>query len=142
MDTKERLELLEHLFEQLRLKNLEIPVLVEGKRDREALKNLGLEGEILIVNTGHTLMEMCEDLGHRYTEIILMLDWDKKGKELSKNIEHNLVQLGIKTDRAFMVRIFHLVSKETKEVEALDKLMERLSVPAGMDQNRLGIWNR
>jgi 5S rRNA maturation endonuclease (ribonuclease M5) len=142
MDTKERLELLEHLFEQLRLKNLEIPVLVEGKRDREALKNLGLEGEILIVNTGHTLMEMCEDLGHRYTEIILMLDWDKKGKELSKNIEHNLVQLGIKTDRAFMVRIFHLVSKETKEVEALDKLMERLNVPAGMDQNRLGIWNR
>jgi 5S rRNA maturation endonuclease (ribonuclease M5) len=142
MDTKERLELLEHLFEQLRLKNLEIPVLVEGKRDRETLKNLGLEGEILIVNTGHTLMEMCEDLGHRYTEIILMLDWDKKGKELSKNIEHNLVQLGIKTDRAFMVRIFHLVSKETKEVEALDKLMERLNVPAGMDQNRLGIWNR
>ena len=104
--------------------------------------NLGLDGEILIVNTGHSLMELCEDLGRRYEEVILMLDWDAKGKELSKNIERNLVQLSVKTDRAFMVRIFHLVSKETKEVEALDKLMERLRVPAGMQQNRLGVWNK
>jgi 5S rRNA maturation endonuclease (ribonuclease M5) len=142
MDVRERLELLEHLFEQLRLKNLDVPVLVEGKRDRQALMNLGLDGEILIVNTGHSLMEMCEDLSHRYEEIILMLDWDAKGKELSKNIERNLVQLSVKTDRAFMVRIFHLVSKETKEVEELDKLMERLRIPVGMQQNRLGVWNK
>jgi len=142
MEAKERLELLEKILDELRIANLDLPVLVEGKRDKEALIELGLTGEILIVNTGHTLMEICEDFGHRYTEIILMLDWDRKGKELTERIERNLVPLGVKTDKAFMVRIFHLVSKETKEVEALDKLMERLRVPPGMQQNRLGIWNK
>ncbi len=132
MDAKERLELLEDILEKLMLKNLDVPVLVEGKRDKEALIELGLAGEILILNTGHTLIEICEDLGHRYTEIIMMLDWDRKGKQLTENIERNLTLIGVKADKSFMVRIFHLVSKETKEVEALDRLLVRLRTPATM----------
>jgi dTMP kinase len=141
MDAKERLELLERLFEELRQKNLEVPVIVEGKRDKAALARLGLEGEVLIINTGHTLIEMCEELGQRYREVILMLDWDKKGKQLTENIVRNLVPLGVKANKSFMVRIFHLVSKETKEVEALDRLMERIRVPSVMRPKRLDPWN-
>jgi len=140
MDAKERLELLERLFEELRQKNLEVPVIVEGKRDKAALARLGLEGEVLIINTGHTLIEMCEDLGHRYTEVVLMLDWDRKGHQLTANIERNLTPLGVKVDKSFMVRIFHLVSKETKEVEALDRLMARLREPSIKRPKRLGPW--
>ena len=142
MDAKERLELLEKIFEDLGLKNLDLPVLVEGKRDKEALIELGLSGEILIINTGHTLMEMCEDLGQRYTEVILMLDWDRKGHQLTANIERNLILLGVKVDKSFMVRIFHLVSKETKEVEALDRLMERFRIPSMKRPKRLEPWKK
>jgi 5S rRNA maturation endonuclease (ribonuclease M5) len=130
MNPRERLELLEDILDQLRVRNLDDPVLVEGKRDKDALFELGLNGEILLVNTGHTLIEMCEDLSRRYTEIILMLDWDRKGHQLTANIERNLTPLGVKVDKSFMVRIFHLVSKETKEVEALDRLLARFRTPA------------
>ena len=126
MDQAERLQRLEKLMEELQQENLTVPVLVEGKRDVEALRNIGLEGEILMVHEGHTIIEMCEALASRHKEVILMLDWDRKGRQLTERIRRILMTEDIKVNEEFMGRIFFLVCKETKEVEALDGLMVRL----------------
>lgn len=126
-DTKKRLERLEMLLDELVEMSEDVPVLVEGQRDLKALRNLGVDGDIICVHCGLTLLELCEAIAGQYEKVILMLDWDRKGRELSDRLHTNLLRLGVKVDLDLNSRIFGQVKKETKEVEGLDKLFRRLA---------------
>jgi 5S rRNA maturation endonuclease (ribonuclease M5) len=83
MDDEERFERLMEVLEDLAIENLETPILVEGRRDVEALRVLGCAGEVLPLNAGATLHDRAEAIcasGAR--AIILLTDWDRKGEEL------------------------------------------------------------
>ena len=126
MDVKEKLKQFELLIEELIKENEDYPVLVEGKRDVNALRVLGLEGEIIVLHSGRSILETCEVLADEYDTVLLMLDWDRKGKYLTKTVKQNLMTLGIKAEDKFMNKIFSLARKETKEVEGLDRFYQRL----------------
>ena len=59
------------------------PIIVEGKKDAQALRMLGVNGAILTVKTGgKSFLEATaeiEKLG--VGEVILLLDFDRRGKE-------------------------------------------------------------
>jgi len=126
IDATERLERLERVLEDLRSENQHSPILVEGKRDVEAMRALEVTGEVLMVNEGKTIIGLCEEIAAKHKEVILLLDWDRKGKELTERFKRNLTAMGVRVNDSFRARIFSLVAKETKAVEDLDSFVERL----------------
>ncbi len=90
MDYKEAVEVLEQAIEELKERNREIPILVEGEKDVRALHALGITGTILTVHRGKEIANMCDDIAFQYREIILLTDWDSEGWYLFRRIEKNL----------------------------------------------------
>ncbi|MBM4401100.1 MAG: toprim domain-containing protein, partial [Crenarchaeota archaeon] len=64
------------------------PIIVEGKKDAEALHDLGVVGTVLMVKTGGKsfldVVSEIEQLGA--SEVILFLDLDRRGKEGTKHL--------------------------------------------------------
>ncbi len=85
-EDSERLSILENLLEVLLELNKKIPVIVEGKNDREALRKLGLTGEIITLHRGKSIYDFSEEIHERFDEVILLLDWDMKGEELQRKL--------------------------------------------------------
>jgi len=90
MNLKKSLEEIEKTLLDLKEKNKNTPILVEGDKDIEALKKLGVDGEILSVNKGITLTDFCDRISQEYKDIIILTDWDRKGGHLCHIIRKNL----------------------------------------------------
>ncbi|MDP8011992.1 MAG: toprim domain-containing protein [Thermoplasmata archaeon] len=99
--------------------NRNIPVIVEGKRDELALRKLGLKGKVIIFNSGSSLIEFCEKLERNYRKVILFLDWDEKGNELTNSIEKILSSEGVHCDLNYRKILYSLVGKSIRSVEEI-----------------------
>lgn len=115
MKEEKIVELVESLIEE----NESTPVIVEGKRDEIALRKIGLKGEILRLNLGMTLTGFCEFIINNYSRVILLLDWDKKGNELSILIEKILVSNGIVCRINYREEIQSIVGNSIRSVEEI-----------------------
>ena len=80
MDYKKSLEDIEKALTELQEENKNIPILVEGDKDIEALYKLNIKGTILSVNKGISLTNFCDNVAQDYKEIIILTDWDRKEK--------------------------------------------------------------
>lgn len=90
MDYKKSLEDLEELLFELKEENKIIPIIVEGDKDIEALKKLGITGEIIGLNNGVNLSNFCDRISHVHSNIIILTDWDRRGGYICKTIRKNL----------------------------------------------------
>jgi len=90
MDYRKSLEEIEKTLIELREQNKKIPVIVEGEKDIEALKKLGVTGLIISINSGNSLIDFCDKIAREFKEIIILTDWDKKGGFLGNTIKRNL----------------------------------------------------
>lgn len=74
-------------------------VIVEGKRDVSVLRNLGLKAPIIKTQTGLTRPRLLEKILAQAGidgQVLILTDFDKKGKEIYKFIEKELELSGIK----------------------------------------------
>ena len=105
-----------------------IPIIVEGEKDIETLRVLGIEGRITSAKTGgKSLLDVVseiEEMGTR--EVILLLDFDRRGKELTKRLKQQLEKTGINPNLLFWRELSALVSREVKDIEGLAAYMESL----------------
>jgi len=77
-----------------------IVLIVEGKRDKFALQRLIPKVKIfLLSDQKRSLYESAEHVASNFNEAMLMLDADKKGKDLSKRMITYLQMHGIKINR-------------------------------------------
>ena len=65
-------------------------VVVEGKRDLEALRSIGFNGDITVFHNFRGISEFVHHLSIRNRKIILLLDMDRKGKVLTSKILKHL----------------------------------------------------
>ncbi|WP_457548771.1 toprim domain-containing protein [Archaeoglobus sp.] len=95
-------------------------VLVEGRRDVEALKGLGVVGKILPVSSvpRAKLVESVEG------DVIILTDWDEKGEKLKREIFEMLLSNGVIADTSIRRRIFSAVN--VNEVEDLVRVYIKL----------------
>ncbi len=119
------LDELEGVLERLRLANKECPVIVEGRRDRDALQRLGLEGEIITIHSGGTLYDFAEELIHAHKTIILLPDWDDRGELLYGKLA-SLLRGIYERHESIRNRLIELCSGLIKEVEEIPSLLEYL----------------
>jgi 5S rRNA maturation endonuclease (ribonuclease M5) len=104
------------------------PIIVEGKKDTEALRRLDIEGTIIAAKTGgKTFLDTITEIEKTCKkEVILLLDFDRRGKELTKNLKQHLDKTEIKVNLTFWLSLSSIVSKEVKDIEGLASYMETL----------------
>ena len=90
MDYEKSYEDLKKALVELSEENKNIPVIVEGEKDIDALRKLDITGEIITVNVGMSLTDFCDHIAERYKEIIILTDWDRRGGYLCHTIRKNL----------------------------------------------------
>ncbi len=114
--SKKDLEKLNRIIEELKTLNCSIPIIVEGERDVKTLRNLGLKGDILKINTGRTVVEFADMVANKYKEVILLMDWDRKGWELTERLNRLLEGYNIHIHHefrdVFIKKVPHIKSVE------------------------------
>ena len=126
MSAKDNVEKVFKSLEYLKEKNRSVPIIVEGKNDIRALRRLSFQGEILQLHSRMTIEGFCRSISSRYKEVILLLDWDTKGKRLTSSLIRHLSSYEIKTDFDFWKLCFSMAS-QLSNVESLPSVFYRLA---------------
>ena len=100
-------------------------IIVEGMKDKETLRRLGLTGPIICFkNSG---MGLADFLGQIHAkQVILLTDFDREGRDLSARMAKELAQLKIKTDEVLRRQLGALVKQDLRTIEGLLSLVERM----------------
>lgn len=104
------------------------PILVEGKKDVETLRVLGVEGPILTIKTGgKSFLDTVSELEEKeIVRVILLLDFDRRGKQGTNRLRQYLEHAGITVDLGFWRALLSSVGKDVQCVEGLNTYLENL----------------
>ena len=100
-------------------------VIVEGKKDERALRELGFSK---IVTLGRPLYQVIEQLPE-IDEVMLLVDLDSEGKKLFGELARNIERRGIKIDNR--LRNFFLQYSKLRQIEGLPSYMLSLELRRG-----------
>ena len=97
------------------------PILVEGRKDIQALRELGVSGNILSAKTaGKSRLDIMLEIEQSgQSGIILLLDFDRRGKEWTERLKQDLERIGTKPNLTFWNKLFGILAKDVKDVEGL-----------------------
>ncbi len=119
------LKLLERLTKQLAIGT---PIIVEGRNDINALHELGLEGDIISAkSSGKSFLDVLGEVeGRGRREVILLMDFDRQGKEWTNRLARRLEEMRITPNLLFWKRLLGLVGHDVKDIEGLATYLETL----------------
>ena len=131
---KEREERIQLILERLKQESSKgTTIIVEGKKDVESLRQLGVDGPIISAKTGGKsrtdLICDVEESGVR--EVILLFDFDRRGKEWTGTVKRRLESARIKADLTFWKELLRFAGRELKDVEGLTAYMQTLKEKLG-----------
>ncbi len=107
-----------------------VPIIVEGRRDEEALRKLGVKGTIHCLKaTGEPRFSFIERLDGTKRAIVLT-DFDREGGELGTWLYQELSHRGIRADNQAWHKIRGLARTEVRSVEELPSFVRALEIRA------------
>jgi len=110
-------------------------ILVEGSKDVEALRASGVEGPIVTVKTGgKSFLDVISELESKTSKVILLLDFDRRGKQGTNRLKHDLEKAGIKVDLNFWFGLLKSVGKDVQCVEGLNAYLGKLKIETQTSQ--------
>lgn len=122
----ERLEEVERAIASIRRLDEGSCILVEGRRDRDALRSLGIGGDIICLRAGRgTISERLERISA--VRIIVLVDFDPEGKDLAKLVSRLLERAGRSVDLSFWRRLRAYLGRDVRGIEGLVAYVERRS---------------
>ena len=97
------------------------PIIVEGKKDVQALRELGINGTLLTAKTaGKSFVDVFAEIEKLCTpEVILLLDFDRRGKEGTFRLQQDLERARIKSNMRFWFDLQALVGRDIRCIESL-----------------------
>ena len=98
-------------------------ILVEGKRDEIALRNLGITGPIEKLNRGWTVDRVVVYIVETYGECMVLMDWDRTGGRLQKKLMDLMIGLDIKPSDELRRALSKAMKPDTMCVEALPSFL-------------------
>jgi len=110
-----------------------IPVVVEGQKDVSALHELNVEGKIFSSKTsGKSFLDTLTEIEQqRVREVILLLDFDRRGVEWTHRLKQHLERTKIKPNLNFWNELYGLVGHDVKDIEGLPAYLETLRKRTG-----------
>ena len=107
---------LRNFIDSLNSKNNSV-VIVEGKRDKAALKKLGFSGQVLVFHRFGGLRKFA-DVVSKYDRLIILLDSDRKGKYLTAKIIEQL-ERRTRIDLSFKKKLVTITKGKVRFIEQL-----------------------
>jgi len=126
---KEKVEKIEQIIAKLAEETAKNkPIVVEGKKDAQALIDLGVKGRVLTVKTGgKSFLEATTEIEKLHSpQIILLLDFDRRGREGTKRLKCDLERLKIKVNVRFWKDLQGLTGHENQFIESLPNYLQTL----------------
>ena len=101
------------------LRVCEKTIIVEGPNDKKALEYFGIHD--IVTLSKKPLFEIIEDVATKTDKVVILTDYDKKGRELYGKLYKGLQKLGVEIDNCF--REFLYIQK-LSHIEGLVKFVE------------------
>jgi len=110
-----------------------IPIVVEGQKDVSALHQLNVEGKFVSSKTsGKSFLDILTEIEQqRVREVILLLDFDRRGAEWTHRLKQHLEKTKIKPNLTFWNQLYGLVGRDLKDIEGLPAYLETLKKRIG-----------
>ncbi|MDP1553320.1 MAG: hypothetical protein Q8M06_09945 [Methanobacteriaceae archaeon] len=106
-----------------------VPILIEGKKDEKALRELGINGFFIKVSGSPlNLFEIAEIAAESSPNVIILTDFDKKGNQLAKKLSNDIQSLGSCPEMKIRRRIMGMTRKYIKDIESLPKHINKLRI--------------
>ncbi|MCX8150304.1 MAG: toprim domain-containing protein [Candidatus Bathyarchaeota archaeon] len=104
------------------------PIIVEGQKDLQTLRNLGAYGSIITVKTGgKSFIDAISEIQKTHvSEAILLLDFDRRGKEGTARLKQNLEFAKIKPNLWYWQTLSALIGREIHCIESLNGYLDTL----------------
>ncbi len=108
------------------------PIVVEGKKDAETLQELGVNGRIVMIKTaGKSFLQATEEIEQLgANEVILLLDFDRRGKEGTMRLKHSLERAKVKVNTRYWKELHAFVGREIQCIESLTSYLGTLEQKA------------
>ena len=100
-------------------------VVVEGQRDMDALRALGFKGPIIMLSHNQNLVGLTL-LAEKYGKTILLLDFDRKGRILSKKAATILQEKKVKIDLFYRRELAYLTKGRVVGIQELIRYRDHL----------------
>jgi 5S rRNA maturation endonuclease (ribonuclease M5) len=114
----------EQLLSRLKkLKEENILVIVEGKKDREALASLGITNVFSLDRW--PLYKVVEHVAEKTKDCVILTDLDEEGKKIFSTLHKGLSEHGVRIDNRFREFLFRYTS--LRQIEGLAKHVSRLT---------------
>ena len=136
MSTKseKKLERILKLLERLATESTKgTPIIVEGRNDINALHKLGLEGDVISAkSSGKSFLDVLGEVeGKGKREVILLMDFDRHGKEWTNRLARRLEEMKITPNLLFWKELLGLVGHDVKDIEGLATYLGTLRKKVG-----------
>ena len=133
---KEKIEKIEELLERLAVQSAKgIPIIVEGQNDVNTLRKLAISGDIIAAKTRKSFLALVTEIEKTDTEeAILLMDFDRRGREWTKRLTQHLQQTEVKPNVFFWQEFRNLVSHDAKDIESLLPYLYTLKKKSGNSQ--------
>lgn len=103
-----------------------IPIIVEGRRDKEALRRLKIPGIVICLkSSGNGFYDFTANLADK-REVIVLTDFDKEGTRLAAKLIDELTHMKVKVNVAIWKKLKALCRPEVRAIEELAGLVENL----------------
>ena len=114
------------------INNEGLPILVEGKRDRDLLFELGFSGPIEILNRGWSLEKLAIFLIEKYPQsnktptLSILMDWDRTGGRLQNKLIQIFSSMDKNIDETLRNELIRTLNGRTKTVEGIRFILNEL----------------
>jgi len=126
VNNEERLERLNAILDDLSDICKERVLLVEGPKDRMAMMLLGINAEMMSVQSDGGPLKVSEKLYEQKKNAVIMTDWDHQGDEIAKDLERTLSSACVKYDATIRSKLRWICGNEIYDVESLPSFYCRL----------------
>ena len=127
MNDEVRLEEILKVLGRLKELSADHVILVEGRKDREALAYLGISGDVFQIQSSGGPSAAAEYVESRGGKAVILTDWDRRGGNLAAALRDILGRDNPDIDGSVREDLSRLSRHYIKDVEALDSLVDRLS---------------
>ncbi|HLC60424.1 MAG TPA: toprim domain-containing protein [Candidatus Nanoarchaeia archaeon] len=103
-----------------KIKNSNVIVIVEGKKDRAALNKFGISN--IIELSKKPLFQIVEEVANSNDECIILTDLDRKGKEIYGKLNSDLQKHGVKINNKF--RNFLFKNTKLRQIEGMNTYVQ------------------
>ncbi len=124
------------IFERLAVQSIKgTPIIVEGQNDVNALRKLALSGVIIAAKTKKSFLALVTELERLdFEEVILLMDFDRRGKEWTKRLTQYLEQTTTRPNTFYWNELKSLLSRDVKEIEGILPYLQTLKKKTGNSQ--------